>query len=311
LLGQRSVDIVMTDLKLTDESGLSLLDWVRRTAPRTARVLVTGAARLEDAADAINQTQVHRMILKPWRAEDLLQSLRAAARALLMERSHEQLLDELRRLNVELEQRVAERTRELEVANGQLQQKTAFLEKMALTDALTDLPNRRAIDLIAQKELHRRQRIAAPITFVLIDIDHFKQVNTDYTISGGDHALTWIASVLQASVRASDSLGRVGGEEFMVVAPNTDEAGAEVLAERLRAAVESAHTVLKRGRQLHLTISLGLAVANAETVIPMSATKDFRDSFKDFRDCAAVALTEAKESGRNRAVIRIYNGPSS
>src|SRR4029079_10911292 len=122
----------------------------------------------------------------------------------------------------------------LEVANGQLQQKTAFLEKMALTDALTDLPNRRAIDLIAQKELHRRQRVPAPIAFVLIDIDHFKQVNTDYTLAGGDHALTWIAGVLQASVRASDSLGRVGGEEFMVVAPNTDEAGAEVLAERLR-----------------------------------------------------------------------------
>ena len=72
--------------------------------------------------------------------------------------------------------------------------------------------------------------------------------------------------------------------------PNTDEAGAEVLAERLRTAVESSHTELKRGRQLRLTISLGLAVANAETVIPLSATKDFRDSFKDFRECAAAAL---------------------
>src|SRR4029078_5219924 len=106
-----------------------------------------------------------------WRSEDPLRSLRAAARALLMERSHEQLLDELRRLNVELEHRVADRTRELEVANGQLQQKTMFLEKMALTDALTDLPNRRAIDLIAQKELHRRARTPVPIALVLIDAD--------------------------------------------------------------------------------------------------------------------------------------------
>src|SRR5262249_53923838 len=133
VLAMRSVDMVLTDLQLSDETGLSLLDWVRRTTPRTSRVLITGTARLEDAADAINQTQVHRLVLKPWRAEDLLQTLRAAARALLMERSHEQLLDELRKLNIELEQRVADRTRELEVALGQLQLKTRFLEELAMS----------------------------------------------------------------------------------------------------------------------------------------------------------------------------------
>jgi diguanylate cyclase len=297
VLGRRSVDIVMTDLNLPDESGLVLLDWVRRTAPRTARVLITGTARLEDAADAINQTQVHRLILKPWRSEDLLQSLRAAARALLMERSHEQLLDELRRLNVELEQRVVDRTRELEVALGQLQQKTMFLEKMALTDPLTDLPNRRAIDLIARKELLRRARTPVPIALVLIDADFFKQINTDYLYPGGDHALVWLAGILQESIRASDSLGRVGGEEFLVVAPDTDSTGAAVLGERLREAVASGRTEYN-GRAMCLTISLGLAVVDATT----PATYD------DLRDCAAEALKEAKETGRNRAVIRAFTG---
>ena len=233
--------MVLTDLNLPGRAGASLLDWVRRMTPRTARVLITGTARLEDAADAINQTQVHRLILAR-RGEDLLQSLRAAARALLMERSHEQLLDELRKLNVELEQRVIDRTRELEVALGQLQQKTMFLEKMALTDPLTDLPNRRAIDLIARKELLRRSRSAAPLTLILIDADHFKQINTEYLYPGGDHALVWLAGVLQESIRASDSLGRVGGEEFLVVAPDTDAAGALVLAERLRENVAVGHT---------------------------------------------------------------------
>ncbi|HSQ58360.1 MAG TPA: response regulator, partial [Gemmata sp.] len=127
----RSIDIILSDLQLPGESGLSLLDWVRRTAPRTSRILISGAASLEDAADAINQSQVHRMILKPWRRDDLLQTLRAAARTLLLERSHEQLLDELRKLNLELEQRVADRTRELESALSQLQQKNHILEKMA------------------------------------------------------------------------------------------------------------------------------------------------------------------------------------
>lgn len=298
VLAMRSVDMVLTDLQLPDETGLSLLDWVRRTTPRTSRVLITGTARLEDAADAINQTQVHRLVLKPWRGEDLVQSLRGAARALLMERSHEQLLDELRKLNVELEQRVADRTRELEIALGQLQQKNMFLEKMALTDPLTDLPNRRAIDLIARKELLRRARTPAPIALVLIDADHFKQINTDYLYPGGDHALVWLAGVLQNSIRASDSLGRVGGEEFLVIAPDTDSTGASVLGERLRESVALAATEYN-GRTMRLTISLGVAVAEANT----------QAAYDELRDCAAEALREAKESGRNRAVIRAFTPP--
>ena len=298
VLAQRSVDIILSDLQLPDETGLSLLDWVRRTVPRTSRVLITGTARLEDAADAINQTSIHRLVLKPWRAEDLLQTLRAAARTLLLERSHEQLLDELRRLNLELEQRVVERTRELESALSQLQQKNAILEKMALTDPLTGMPNRRAIDLIARKELTRRSRNPSPLTLALIDADHFKQINTDYLYPGGDHVLVWLAGVLQGSIRASDSLGRVGGEEFLVVAPATDAAGAAALAERLRSAAEDGVTAYN-GQTIRVTISLGLAVAEAGC----NATYD------QLRECAASALKEAKESGRNRAVIRHFALP--
>src|SRR5205085_959030 len=154
--------------------------------------------------DAINHTQVHRLVLKPWRAEDLLQTLRATARALLLERSHEQLLDELRKLNIDLEQRVTDRTRELESALSQIQQKNQILEKMALTDPLTQLPNRRAIDLIARKELLRRTRAPSPLALGLIDADHFKQVNTLYLLSGGDHVLAWLARVLGESIRVSD-----------------------------------------------------------------------------------------------------------
>ncbi|MCI0705553.1 MAG: response regulator, partial [Planctomycetia bacterium] len=185
VLSKRSVDILLADLQLPDDTGLSLLDWVRKTAPRTARVLITGTASLQDAVDAINHIQVHRVVLKPWRAEDLLQSLRTISRSLLLERSHEQLLDELRKLNLELEQRVQTRTLELEQALSQLQLKNQILEKMALTDPLTGLPNRRAIDLIARKELLRRTRTPAPITLVMIDADHFGQVNKVYSQTGG------------------------------------------------------------------------------------------------------------------------------
>ncbi|HVL12684.1 MAG TPA: diguanylate cyclase [Gemmata sp.] len=292
LFAQRSVDIVLSDLQLPGESGLSLLDWVRRTAPRTARILMSGTVRLEDATDAINQSQVHRIVLKPWRREDLLQTLRAVSRTLLLERSHEQLLDELRRLNMELEQRVADRTRELEAA-------LAKLQEVALTDSLTGLANLRSVEMTVEKEVRRRMRNPSPIALAMIDADHFKNINTRYLHTGGNHVLVWLAGVLRNSVRASDSLARVGGEEFLVVAPDTDAGGAAVLAERLRSAVDAAATQYD-GHPIRMTISLGVAVADAATVV----------SYPQLFKCAAEALKEAKDSGRNRAVVRQYDPPA-
>lgn len=303
VLARRSVDMVLTDLQLPDESGLSLLDWVRRTTPRTARILITGTARLEDAADAINQTQVHRLVLKPWRAEDLLRTLRAASRALLMERSHEQLLDELRRLNLELEQRVGERTRELEAALWELQAANDRLKEMALTDPLTGLPNLRAAWEIAGKAFRSRRRKPTALTLMLIDIDHFGQVNKQYSQSAGDQVLVWMAGVLRDSLRAADWLSRVGGEEFEVVAPDADAGGAAALADRLRANVEAGETAFtdRTGTQktIRLTISLGVAVADAGTPA----------DYETLRLVAAEALKEAKASGRNQAVIRAFAAP--
>ena len=293
VLARRSVDILVTDLQLTDASGIELLDWVRRTTPRTARVLLTGTARLEDAVDAINHTQIHRLVLKPWRPEDLLQTLRSTARTLLLERSHEQLLDELRKLNLELEERVQGRTRELETALRQLQHKNQILEKMALTDALTGLPNRRAIDLIARKELLRRTRTPSCLAIGLVDADHFKAVNTAYDLSGGDHVLVWLANTLQISVREADSLGRVGGEEFMIVAPGADRTGSEILGERVRANIAEGMTKYKN-EIIRCTVSIGFAVADAECPA----------GYEQIREAAASALREAKESGRNRWVVR-------
>jgi GGDEF domain-containing protein len=231
---------------------------------------------MEDAVDAINHCQVHRLVLKPWRSEDLLQTLRTIARGLLLERSHEQLLDELRRLNLELEQRVHTRTLELEQALLKLEQKNQLLEKMAATDPLTGLPNRRAIDRIARTELQRRTRLPAPIALLMIDADHFGRINKTYSQTTGDHVLIWLAGLFQASIRASDSVGRVGGEEFLVVAPGTDASGADVLAERLRVAV-------------------------ADPLTPAS--------YENLREIAAEALKEAKETGRNKTVIRIVPPP--
>ena len=293
VINRQSVDIVLTDLQLDDGSGINLLEWVKQASPRSARVLLSGTARVEDAAEAINRALVHRLLLKPWRAMDLLDSLRNVARTLLLERSHERLLDDYRKLNQETRRPRGRPHGGTGPGPFALELKNQFLEKMALTDSLTGMPNRRAIELIARKELLRRTRTPSPVALALIDADHFKTINSTYLLCGGDHVLMCLGRILQATVRGSDSVGRIGGEEFLVIAPYTDTSGAESLGERLRLAVHQNPT-LYQGHSIPLSVSVGVSVAEAGTVI----------GYEALREMAAAALAEAKASGRNRSVIR-------
>lgn len=294
LFSQREIDLILTDQRLPGQSGVQLLEWVREHSPRTIRLMMTGLARLEDAVEAINSGQISRFVFKPWHAEELLQVLRNAARTFMLERSHEHLLGELRDLNLELEERVQQRTKELQEANQQLQRKNWMLEKLALTDPLTGLPNRRAMDHLAKAELRRRTRYPCPLALGLIDVDHFKQINARYLLPGGDQVLVGLSKTLVASVRTVDGVGRIGGEEFQVVAPETNREGAVVLAERIRTAIESSRYSYK-GESIQVTASVGFAVADAGVNI----------EYEPMRHVAAAALADAKNTGRNRSVIAI------
>jgi diguanylate cyclase (GGDEF)-like protein len=292
-LAERGVDIVLADHRLPDQSGNALLERVGAVAPSSVRILMTETARLDDAVDACHFGTVHRYLFKPIKPDRLVHALRQASRAYLLERSHEQLLDELRRFNLELEHKVQQRTVELEHANRQLQQRNLMLKRMALTDPLTGLPNRRAMDRLAKTELLRRSRYPSPVAIGLIDVDHFKDVNSSHLLSGGDHALGWLGVVLAGAVRTVDTVGRVGGEEFMLVAPETDVDGAWTLAERIRKTVEGGLTVYG-GSAIRLTVSLGVAVVPLGMAI----------GYDQIRHAAAAALGQAKREGRNRSVVR-------
>jgi diguanylate cyclase (GGDEF)-like protein len=302
IFAQREVDIILTDQMMPGMSGVQLLEWVREHSPQTLRLMMTGLARLEDAVDAINCGQVHRYLFKPWRAGELLQILRGAARTFTLERSHEQLLEELRQLNLSLEERVQQRTRELEDANHQLQQKNSMLEKLALTDPLTGVPNRRAMDRLVRAEQRRRARYPSPLALGMVDADHFKDINTRYLLPGGDHVLISLGQTLADSVRAVDAIGRVGGEEFMVLAPETDVEGARILGERIRSAVEECGIRYKE-ETIRITVSVGFAVVEGQQLA----------SYDQLKHAAAQALNEAKAQGRNRCVVRSVapRGPES
>jgi diguanylate cyclase (GGDEF)-like protein len=248
--------------------------------------------------EAINRGQVYHYLLKPCRTEELVQILRNAAEKFMLERKGEELLTELQRLNAQLEQRVTERTHALEGANQQLQQRTRELEMLALTDPLTGLLNRRAIDDVAKSELKRHARYPNQLAIGLIDVDHFKDINSRYLLTGGDEVLRSLAKTLTNSLRSVDFLGRVGGEEFLVVAPETDLAGAHVLSERIRATVE-ATPIAYNGQIMRVTVSVGFAVAEKAAVV----------DYDSIKHAAAAALGEAKTAGRNCCVIRTLHQP--
>jgi diguanylate cyclase (GGDEF)-like protein len=294
ILHAQTIDILLTDQRMPRKTGVQLLEWAREHSPRTIRLLMTGYSELQDAVEAINRGNVYYYLLKPWRTEDLFQVLRNAADKYLLERKREHLLQQLQDLNRELERRVTDRTRELEEANLLLEQRARELERLALTDPLTGLFNRRAMDELARFELKRHTRYPTPLAMGFIDVDHFKLVNTRFLLTGGDEVLKQLARILLATVRETDSVGRVGGEEFLVIARETNPAGALVLGERIRETVENA-IIPYAEHEIRVTVSVGLAVVEGGVLT----------EFESLSQLAASALAEAKANGRNRCEIHL------
>jgi diguanylate cyclase (GGDEF)-like protein len=162
-----------------------------------------------------------------------------------------------------------------------------LLEKLATTDSMTSLYNRRHFLTLAGAEWSRFQRYQRPLSMLMIDIDHFKSVNDRYGHAVGDQAIISVATACQHNKRNSDVVGRLGGEEFAVLLPETDQAQAEVVAERIRASI-AGHLLSVHDVQFALTISVGIAAATAS----MSGT----DALLRAADSA---LYRAKSEGRN------------
>lgn len=165
----------------------------------------------------------------------------------------------------------------------------AIAELRAATDALTGLPNKRAVVDTLNRMFAQASRMGTPMTLILLDLDHFKSLNDRYGHQVGDQVLASVGAVMRSFLRESDFAGRNGGEEFAVILPNTDSAGGHVLADKLRLAVSS---ITIPGLDLALTVSLGLAAYPEHALGPERLER-----------LADAALYVAKRSGRNRVEV--------
>ena len=171
----------------------------------------------------------------------------------------------------------------------QIQSKNRQLEAMALTDSLTGLPNRRAIDVWAPRELSAATRYDFPMWVAMADLDFFKRINDGYGHSAGDAVLQGFAEILKKNARASDICGRVGGEEFLLVFTHVERKNVDGVIERIRKALEEQEFSFQ-GKAIHATASFGVAGFN-------------RGDIADFVSLVAradAALYSAKQKGRNR-----------
>jgi diguanylate cyclase (GGDEF)-like protein len=172
-------------------------------------------------------------------------------------------------------------------------------QQLAATDSLTGLMNRRAFASLMRGEIARCDRHGYPLTFALLDIDHFKKVNDLRGHAGGDRVLTAVGALLQSLLRRSDYAGRWGGEEFVITYTSTDVAGALQAAERLRKAVEDLVVNDEVGERIPVTVSVGLATWHAG------------ESIESLVDRADRAMYASKTAGRNRVSVCAREDASS
>ncbi len=188
------------------------------------------------------------------------------------------------------EQDLARQLAEVEKLNRELRAQQDTLQEQASFDALTGLPNRRSIMNTLEQELSRTMRTGQPIGVVMCDLDHFKNLNDTWGHLAGDAVLRETARRMQSVARPYDTVGRYGGEEFLLVMPRCDEEGSVSLAERVRTAVGETEMSLDEGT---FTVTLSLGITTSGLVQDAAALIDIAD----------MALYRAKHGGRNRVEL--------
>jgi diguanylate cyclase (GGDEF)-like protein len=176
---------------------------------------------------------------------------------------------------------------EIELVNGILRQQNEELERLSVTDGLTGLANHRLLMQRLVEEGHRHERTESPFSVIMADVDNFKEYNDEFGHPEGDHVLKTVAAILRESIREVDCAGRYGGEEFVIVMPETSAQAAGVAAERIR---ERLAQEKFSGRRITLSMGIAEFPRDAENALSIISAADS-------------ALYQAKHGGRNQVVV--------
>lgn len=176
---------------------------------------------------------------------------------------------------------------ELILARRAIEEKARELEQLAATDSLTGLLNRRELIRRTESLLNYIRRSGKPLSLAILDIDHFKKINDQFGHETGDEVIKGVAQVLKATARESDLVGRIGGEEFVIVMPDTDQQSAISVVQRIQENLESNDRI-----EQPVTVSMGIAVHSVDG-----------SCFRELLAAADQALYKAKRAGRNRFML--------
>jgi two-component system cell cycle response regulator len=212
-------------------------------------------------------------------------------------------MSELRRLidETSLQNEILQdRNQSLIVIQDELFQTNQKLEQMAITDSLTGCYNRHYLTQQLEYEVMKNIRYQIPFAIFLLDIDFFKLVNDNYGHLVGDEVICSTVEAIKQTLRRTDILARYGGEEFIIYSPYTSQSQANILAERVKSAVESNKVIAKNvAHSLSVTISMGLLSINDFTIENLKNPKTYLNELFESVD---KALYQAKKEGRNRIV---------
>ena len=216
----------------------------------------------------------------------------------LLGRVFNEMAEEMENYTTDLEAIVADRTRELqashdalEAANDELGEAVVRLRRMARTDGLTGLLNHRAFFEALEVGIQQADRGERPLCLLMVDVDHFKQFNDTHGHPAGDRVLTAVAQILRDSLRATDVIGRYGGEEFAILLVDATREAALRVAEKLRNAIRDYAFETPGGSDQQITISIGIGVFPLDARLPGDLVVRADD-----------ALYRAKSLGRDRVV---------
>jgi diguanylate cyclase (GGDEF)-like protein len=271
VLERGDADVVLLDLGLPDARGLEALGQLRRCRPDIPLVILTGNADEKTALEALNHGAEDYLVKATVDRSGLVRSIRYAIE---------------RHRNV----------RELETMKRQLETANESLERMTMLDPLTDLQNRRGIQHALSQEIERVQRYGEAVAVLLIDIDDFKQINEKLGHAIGDVALKELARRIRGSVRGVDCIGRLGGDEFMLLLPNVADTSEVVrIAERVRLLIATS-IIQHTGGTISLTASIAVLMLTTDT-----------PSVDQLLARMHELLSRGKREGKNRVVFELGN----